>query len=203
MVTADFNTLGRLAFATNYQPCIPTDDADFCTLATTLFCDQVSPSALACFHGLYFEAFSAGSRGPDPGFRFIRNQALGPTRTSFQEDCGRVATRAHSSQLSWIHQIPSTGTVRTKRQVVDAEAELSSDLLIYLVLTRRGLALDQARLLSDPLHSQWVNKFFDRHPGFSARSFQSRSPWINFVLLTKLWGCAWLSLPRQESESNG
>eukprot|EP00971_Amphidinium_carterae_P092038 1822384-Amphidinium_carterae.1 len=69
------------------------------------------------------------------------------------------------------------GMLRQKPGLKDVEADLSTDLLIYLALQRRGLALDQAGLCGYQAHSKWVEELFEhrlRGPpaGFSRVSLE-------------------------------
>ena len=56
------------------------------------------------------------------------------------------------------------GSLRIKNPVNKLEAELGTDLLLKYALTRRGLALDQANLVSFQMHDAWVERLMEvRH----------------------------------------
>ena len=56
------------------------------------------------------------------------------------------------------------GSLRIKNPVNKLEADLGTDLLLKYALTRRGLALDQANLVSFQMHDAWVERLMEvRH----------------------------------------
>eukprot|EP00971_Amphidinium_carterae_P326374 6457107-Amphidinium_carterae.1 len=63
----------------------------------------------------------------------------------------------------------TSGTLKPKNGLALMEADLSSDLLVYLALVRRGLALDQAGLVSYDVHSLWLEEMFEHRLAPAAR----------------------------------
>ena len=56
------------------------------------------------------------------------------------------------------------GSLRIKNPVNKLEADLGTDLLLKYALTRRGLAFDQANLVSFQMHDAWVERLMEvRH----------------------------------------
>ena len=56
--------------------------------------------------------------------------------------------------------VDGTGHVSLRSQAVKVEADVSTDLLLKHALTRRGLALDQAGILSFAEHERWSEALF-------------------------------------------
>ncbi|CAE7555695.1 SLC24A2, partial [Symbiodinium sp. CCMP2592] len=56
--------------------------------------------------------------------------------------------------------VDGAGHVSLRTQVAKVDADVSSDLLLKLALTRRGLALDQARIVTFSEHERWVEALF-------------------------------------------
>eukprot|EP00971_Amphidinium_carterae_P348725 6490643-Amphidinium_carterae.2 len=85
-------------------------------------------------------------------------------------------TSDRSDPTSFVLDV-STGSVRSKPTHAEIESDLSSDLLIYFALQRRGLALEQARLLPYEVHSLWIDELFEARlrpqtAGFTKTSLQ-------------------------------
>eukprot|EP00971_Amphidinium_carterae_P337903 6474978-Amphidinium_carterae.1 len=53
-----------------------------------------------------------------------------------------------------------TGTIKSAGGSEEQHADVSSDLLVYLALRRRGLALDQANVVDYETHEKWVDEMF-------------------------------------------
>ncbi|CAE7240945.1 unnamed protein product [Symbiodinium sp. CCMP2592] len=56
--------------------------------------------------------------------------------------------------------VDGAGHVSLRTQVAKVDADVSSDLLLKLALTRRGLALDQAGIVTFSEHERWVEALF-------------------------------------------
>ncbi|CAE7528686.1 IPI1 [Symbiodinium sp. CCMP2592] len=56
--------------------------------------------------------------------------------------------------------VDGAGHVSLRTQVAKVDADVSSDLLLELALTRRGLALDQAGIVTFSEHERWVEALF-------------------------------------------
>ena len=57
--------------------------------------------------------------------------------------------------------VDSSGAVRIRDKDQKLEADLSTDMLTRLAFVRRGLALDQANIVSYLDHDRWVERIFD------------------------------------------
>ena len=58
-------------------------------------------------------------------------------------------------------QVDSAGALRLTKKEAGPTANLQSDLLVRFALQRRGLALDQCRLVEWTIHERWVAKLFE------------------------------------------
>ena len=56
--------------------------------------------------------------------------------------------------------VDGAGHVSLRSQPAEVDADVSSDLLLKLALTRRGLALDQAGVITFSEHERWVEALF-------------------------------------------
>ena len=57
--------------------------------------------------------------------------------------------------------IDASGVVKVKDKDLKLEADLSSDMLIRQAMMRRGLAYDQANIMSYLEHEKWVERVFE------------------------------------------
>ena len=69
--------------------------------------------------------------------------------------------RNHKDKEDRLLSVDATGQIHIKNAAIKVEADLSSDLLVRFALTRRGLALEQAGLLSYELHEKWAEKLIN------------------------------------------
>ena len=95
------------------------------------------------------KAFSGGdcfALRPDSGSEF----------SAFKED----EIRNHKDKEDRLLSVDATGQIHIKNATIKVEADLSSDLLVRFALTRRGLALEQAGLLSYALREKWAENSF-------------------------------------------
>ena len=56
--------------------------------------------------------------------------------------------------------LDSEGMIKVKPAGIDAKADLSTDMKVKSAMTRRGLAYDQASLISFEVHAKWVERLF-------------------------------------------
>ena len=85
---------------------------------------------------------------------------------------------------------PSTGSLKLQDAAHGPQAELVSDLMIKNALSRRGLAFDQASIMSFAMHERWVSKLFRHYTsvtpvGYSGVSYEQLRR-ADVALFTKL-----------------
>ena len=69
--------------------------------------------------------------------------------------------RNHKDKEDRLLSVDATGHIHIKNAAIKVEADLSSDLLVRFALTRRGLALEQAGLLSYELREKWAERLIN------------------------------------------
>ena len=205
LIAKGVTTLGKLAFASSYQPGISADDSELRRLSLDIFGeDGEAIGTLASFRRLYFIAFSlcaaevhreavGTSEAPKklaPAERTARKNAqqarLRGLRIQGNHEPSDALVDTYcemydNNRVKWVPWerytkqsqellsekgdtaliIDSMGAVKQKTVISDPDADLSNDLLVYFALCRRGLALEQSRLMNYLTHALWVDELFE------------------------------------------
>ncbi|CAE7275887.1 unnamed protein product [Symbiodinium sp. CCMP2592] len=189
-VDAGIDCMSKYAFLSSYVPG-STDESPFTAAIVKVLGRDPSIAELSVLRRLLHESYnltvselqsqvertddSAPRKlaAPDRADRLQRQQVRlsgltihGPTLPGHAviDKCVKFKKDRDDKMLS----VDGAGHVSLRTQVAKVDADVSSDLLLKLALTRRGLALDQAGIVTFSEHERWVEHFRE-HPQLPAR----------------------------------